>query len=116
MQLNEFIKTLFTSKQSLVVETVWLYINNRSVYNVVINIDPAMSKKAKRLGFESTVIVKRLTQLLTDQEINNGRCIIIYDNRTHSGQIFEGEQSESEQQENIIERLRNKRFKTHRRY
>lgn len=128
LSVRDYIKTLFTSKQSLVVESVWVYAkvsdsNSKcEVYTTIINIDRNMLKKAKRLGIincvNTTNVILHQPQILTlDSPItSHKRIIIIYDNRTKDCNIYEGETTEEEQIEDIRERSFRKRLRSHRRY
>lgn len=137
MKVREFIKTLYSSKQELVIDGVWIYALMKEgmkadTYNVIINIDRLMGKKAKRLGLvedpSKFAIIKplRVSLDLSDSVemkgtslSNQSRIIIIYNNRTKDVDIYEGESTEEHQIQSIRDGVMKKRwssYRSHRRY
>ena len=55
--LSEFITHLklskaYTSKQSVVIDFISIYVNDSKVYKIIIAVNPLMMKKAKKLGID----------------------------------------------------------------
>lgn len=128
--LRSYLLSLYTTKQELVIDSVYIYANNGVAYNAVINIDTNTLKKAHRLGLitksqyeskvstiyaKSEVVNADLSQCL-DEKQRKGRIIIVYTPRDGKGLVYGGEQSEEEQEKTIIERMKAKRWKCHRRW
>ena len=76
--INDFvkdlkIKKLFTSKQCLVIENLYIYIKDLKVYKVVISVNPLMIKKAKKLGLNSQYIITDFDDIpIKINELKNG--------------------------------------------
>lgn len=52
MNIHDFVKQLrlskvYTSKQTTVIDNLYIYFNNMKVYKVIAAINPSMKKKAK---------------------------------------------------------------------
>ena len=61
ISVHEFVKDLktaklFTAKQCLVIENLYIYFKDMKVYKVIIAVNPSMLKKAKKLGLNSQYI------------------------------------------------------------
>ena len=108
MTVHEFIKHLkmtkiVTAKQSIVIDNVFIYLDNLKVYKAVLQINPSMMKKAKRLNINSEYITidfdtPTQTKLRFDEdtkhELDNGRYIAIYDIHRITCNVYPGEESE----------------------
>ena len=115
MTVHEFIKYLkmskvFSSKQSVVIDNVFIYFEDLKVYKVVLQINPTMKKKAKRLNINSDYITTYFdgptdTKLKFDEdtkhELDKGRFIAIYDIHKTSCSVYPGEETEDSQLKRI---------------
>ena len=110
MDVYEFITELkkrgiFTVKQTMVIEGVNIYVNDGVVYKVIIHVDPAVLKKAKKLGLNGEYVIHNMTEKLKlEDKFSKGRVIIMYDTRKNKADVYEGENSEQEQ----VRRLKRK--------
>ena len=109
--VHEFIKYLktskvFTLKQSVVIDNVFIYFEDLNVYKVVLQINPSMMKKAKRLNINSEYITAFFdgptpTKLKFDEdvkhELDKGRFIAIYDIHRIACSVYPGEETEDAQ-------------------
>ena len=108
-EIHEFVSDLmkakvFTSKQCLVIENLYIYVKDSEVYKVVLAINPNLMKKAKKLGIDvpyKTYFME--VQLKLDPKYSSGSYIILYDVNTKSCSIFNGEVSEEQQLQKIID-------------
>ena len=89
---------VYTSKQCVVIENLFIYLHDSKVYKVILSINPNQIKKAKKLG-----ITKQYTTVFLDdiplkiKETEKGNYIIIYNVNNASYSIFDGEESEEKQ-------------------
>ena len=109
--VHEFIRYLkaskvFTSKQSVVIDNVFIYFEDLNVYKAIIQINPSMMKKAKRLNLNSgyvTIYFDGPTpmKLRFDEDVNHeldkGKYIAIYDIHRITCSVYPGEESETSQ-------------------
>ena len=115
MLVHDFVKRLklmkiFSSKQSVVIDNIFIYLEDLKVYKVVLQINPAMMKKAKRLGFKSeykTTYFDNCNMRLRFSEdikhiLDNGKYIAIYNVGTTKCSIYPGEEKEEEAVYNVI--------------
>ena len=108
-EINEFVNDLikakvFTIKQCIVIENLYIYVKDSEVYKVVVAVNPNLMKKAKKLGIDvpyKTYFME--VKLKLDNKFNTGSYIILYDVNTKSCNIFNGEVSEEEQLQRIQE-------------
>lgn len=111
INIHDFVKDLrinkiFTSKQSLVIENLYIYFEDLNVYKVIIAIHPSMMKKAKKLGFNEPYMTIYLeTKIKVDNmDVSKGKYIAIYNLSTQDCAIYHGEESEEEQRKKITKR------------
>ena len=111
MNVHEFIKHLrlnktFSSKQSVVIDNIFIYFEDLKVYKVVIQVNPAMMKKAKKLNITNEYITvffdgPTATKLKFDEdtkhELDKGKFIAIYDLHKITCNVYPGEETEQEQ-------------------
>ena len=108
-EIHEFVNDLmkakvFTSKQCIVIENLYIYVKDSEVYKVIVAVNPNMMKKAKKLGIDvpyKTYFME--VQLKLDPKCSTGSYIILYDVNNKSCSVFNGEISEEEQMKKIIE-------------
>ena len=107
MDVYEFISELrrrgvFTIKQTMVIETVNIYVNNGVVYKVIVHVDPSVLKKAKKLGLNNEYIIHNMNEKLKlEDKYCKGKVIIIYNTRNNTADVYEGENTEQEQVSNL---------------
>ena len=107
MNVYEFIKELrkqrlYTVKQSMYVENIFIYVEDSEVYKIILHVDPAMLKKAKKIGLNNEYVIHNIKQKLQlEEKYNKGRFIILYDTRNNNADIYEGETTEQEQYERL---------------
>ena len=112
LTVHDFVKDLrinklFTSKQSLVIENLYIYFEDLKVYKVIIAIHPSMMKKAKKLGFNelyTTVFLDDVKIKVDEIDVSIGKYICIYNLSTQDCAIYHGEESEEEQRRKIKKR------------
>lgn len=107
MNIFEFItqlklKKVYTSKQTIVIDRIAVYINDNTVYKYILMINPNMMKKAKRLGLTSKyeIFDKDIepTKLETTfPQTEKGRYIIMIDPSNMNVNVYAGEVTEQEQ-------------------
>ena len=104
--LDELVRDLraakvFTSKQTVVIENIYIYTHKGRVYKVVVAVIPTMLKKAKRLGLQAqyttTILEDIPLELPSSVKTNEQNLFILYDLNTHQYSIYPGEESEEEQ-------------------
>ena len=104
--VNDLIKAkVFTIKQCIVIENLYIYVKDSEVYKVIVAVNPNLMKKAKKLGIDvpyKTYFME--VKLKLDPAFITGSYIILYDVNTKSCNIFNGEVSEEEQMKRIIEK------------
>ena len=113
ISVHDFVRDLklnktFTSKQSVVIDNIYIYFNNLKVYKVVIVVNPSMIKKAKRLGIESPYLTIFLDDIPIKcdeihKDVSKGKYIAIYNLSKSEYSVFPGETSEEEQIQKIRE-------------
>lgn len=108
-EIHEFVNDLmkakvFTSKQCLVIENLYIYVNDSEVYKVIVAVNPNLMKKAKKIGIDNNYKTYFMeVKLKLDPKCSTGSFIILYDINTKSYSIFTGEVSEEEQLQKIKE-------------
>lgn len=118
MNIHDFVKQLrlshvFTQKQSLVIDNLYIYFNDLKVYKVVIAVNPDMMKKAKRLGLSNDyhttffddipiTIEGEYTDKNNRDNINTGRYIALYNPNSGKCVVYPGEESEEEQLRGLL--------------
>ena len=108
-EIHEFVSDLmkakvFSSKQCIVIENLYIYVHDSEVYKVVLAVNSNLMKKAKKLGIDvpyKTYFME--VKLKLDNKCSTGSFIILYDVNTKSCNIFNGEISEEEQLQKIKE-------------
>ena len=122
MNIHDFVKQLrlskvYTTNQTVVIDNLYIYINNMKVYKLIVAVNPNMSKKAKRLGLLSDYITTyfddvpitiegeysspRLTASIEPININKGKYIVIYNPNSGKATVYTGEETEQEQLSNL---------------
>lgn len=110
VNIDIFIKDLktskvFTAKQCVVIESIYIYFTNLKVYKVIVAVNPSMLKKAKKLGLSSQYTTTFFDDILISipniQNIEKGNFIMLYNPNTNQYEIFPGEVSEEEQMRNL---------------
>ena len=110
MDVYEFIKEIrrrgiYTVKRSMVVEGIYIYVNDGVVYKIVLHCDPAMLKKAHKLGMNGEYVIHNFDnekiKLKLEDKFANGRNIIMYDTRKNIADCYQGEDSEEKQKERL---------------
>ena len=115
MLIHDFIKQLkllkvFTTKQSVVIDNIFIYIENLKVYKVVLQVNPSMMKKARRLGikteYQTTYFDNCNIKLRFDEDtkhiLNKGKYIAIYNVGTTNCSIYPGEENITDAVNNAI--------------
>ena len=101
---------LFKVKQSIVVEGINIYVNDGEVYKIMLHVNPAMMKKAKKLGLNSEYVIYDMKdkgyKLLMDEKCKKGKFIVMYDVGKNESYTYDGENSELEQAKKYIKKLR----------
>ena len=105
ISIHEFVKDLktaklFTAKQCLVIENLYIYFRDMKVYKVIIAVNPSMLKKAKKLGLNSQYITTFFDDVpinIPDLKISSGSYIALYNVNDQTYSVFSGEESEEEQ-------------------
>ena len=105
ISVHEFVKDLktaklFTAKQCLVIENLYIYFRDMKVYKVIIAVNPSMLKKAKKLGLNSQYITTFFDDVpinIPDLKISSGSYIALYNVNDQTYSVFSGEESEEEQ-------------------
>ena len=114
VDLHTFVKDLkitkkVSQKQCKVVDNLFIYFNDLKVYKVAVQVNPAMLKKAAKLGLysEYTIIyfddipikIDLLKQDPKGKKLNadKGRYIAIYNPNTADCTVYHGEEDESDQ-------------------
>ena len=118
ISINEFVKDLktaklFTAKQCLVIENLYIYFKDMKVYKVIIAVNPSMLKKAKKLGLNSPYITTFFDDVpinIPDLKISSGSYIALYNVNDQTYSVFSGEESEEEQMAKLAakKKLKNK--------
>ena len=105
ISVHEFVKDLktaklFTAKQCLVIENLYIYFKDMKVYKVIIAVNPSMLKKAKKLGLNSQYITTFFDDIkisIPTLNISSGSYIALYNVNDQTYSVFSGEESEEEQ-------------------
>ena len=118
ISVHEFVKDLktaklFTAKQCLVIENLYIYFKDMKVYKVIIAVNPSMLKKAKKLGLNSPYITTFFDDVpinIPDLKISSGSYIALYNVNDQTYSVFSGEESEEEQMAKLAakKKLKNK--------
>ena len=109
ISVHEFVKDLktaklFTAKQCLVIENLYIYFKDMKVYKVIIAVNPSMLKKAKKLGLNSQYITTFFDDIkisIPNLNISSGSYIALYNVNDQTYSVFSGEESEEEQISNL---------------
>ena len=105
ISVHEFVKDLktaklFTAKQCLVIENLYIYFKDMKVYKVIIAVNPSMLKKAKKLGLNSQYISTFFDDIkisVPNLNVSSGSYIALYNVNDQTCSVFSGEESEEEQ-------------------
>ena len=105
ISVHEFVKDLktaklFTAKQCLVIENLYIYFKDMKVYKVIIAVNPSMLKKAKKLGLNSQYITTFFDDIkisVPTLNVSSGSYIALYNVNDQTYSVFSGEESEEEQ-------------------
>ena len=105
ISVYEFVKDLktaklFTAKQCLVIENLYIYFKDMKVYKVIIAVNPSMLKKAKKLGLNSQYITTFFDDIkisVPNLNVSSGSYIALYNVNDQTYSVFSGEESEEEQ-------------------
>ena len=105
ISVHEFVNDLktaklFTAKQCLVIENLYIYFRDMKVYKVIIAVNPSMLKKAKKLGLNSQYITTFFDDIkisIPTLNISSGSYIALYNVNDQTYNVFSGEESEEEQ-------------------
>ena len=105
ISVHEFVKDLktaklFTAKQCLVIENLYIYFRDMKVYKVIIAVNPSMLKKAKKLGLNSQYITTFFDDIkisVPNLNVSSGSYIALYNVNDQTYSVFSGEESEEEQ-------------------
>ena len=105
ISVHEFVKDLktaklFTAKQCLVIENLYIYFRDMKVYKVIIAVNPSMLKKAKKLGLNSQYITTFFDDIkisVPTLNVSSGSYIALYNVNDQTYSVFSGEESEEEQ-------------------
>lgn len=106
VDLHEFVKNLklnktITQRQCVVIDNLFIYFSDLKVYKIVVQINPSVIKKSRKLGFTNpyTTIFVDDIPIKIDKHLNCdvGKFIAIYNPNTADCSIYHGEESESEQ-------------------
>ena len=105
VNIHEFVKDLknaklFTAKQCLVIENLYIYFRDLKVYKVIISVNPLMLKKAKKLGLNSQYITTYFDDVeisVPNLAVSKGSYIAIYNINDGTCSVFNGEDSEEQQ-------------------
>lgn len=118
VSLHDFVKDLknakaFTTKQCLVIENLYIYFRDMKVYKVIIAVNPLMLKKAKKLGLNNrytTIYFDDIPLSIPDLTNSSAAYIALYNPNDGTFSVFNGEETEEEQQAKILaqKRSRNK--------
>ena len=116
MNVHDFVHHLmlskvFTSKQAVVIDNVFIYFDDLKVYKVVLQINPSMMKKAKRIGLNNTYQTiyfdgPSLMKLKFDEDnkddVAKGRFYCVYNLHTRTANVYNGEETEKQQLMNLL--------------
>lgn len=107
MDIHEFVQSLraakvYTQKQCVVIENLYIYFKDSKVYKVIVSINPDQSKKAKKLGITRQYTTTFLDDIpIKTENFKEGSFIAIYNVNNGDCSIFEGEVTEDEQMKRI---------------
>ena len=114
MIVHDLVKQLklmkvFTTKQSVVIDNIFIYIEDLNVYKVVIQVNPSMMKKARRLGISkeyTTTYFNETMRVKFDEDtkhiLDKGKYIAIYNVGTTNCSVFPGEDSAEDAVHNAL--------------
>ena len=105
INIHEFVKDLrkakvFTTKQCLVIENLYIYFRDLKVYKVIIAVNPSMLKKAKKLGLNGPYITTYFDDVpisIPNLGVSKGSYIALYNPNDGTCSVFNGEETEEEQ-------------------
>ena len=105
VNIHEFVNDLnnakvFTAKQCLVIENLYIYFRNLRVYKVIIAVNPLMLKKAKKLGLNGPYITTYFDDIpisVPNLAVSKGSYIALYNVNNGTCSVFSGEETEEEQ-------------------
>ena len=103
--VHDFVKDLrsakvFTTKQCLVIENLYIYFRDLKVYKVIIAVNPLMLKKAKKLGLNGpyiTIYIDDVPISIPNLNVSSGSYIALYNLNDGTCSVFNGEETEEEQ-------------------
>ncbi len=109
VNIHEFVNDLktaklFTAKQCLVIENLYIYFRDLKVYKVIIAVYPSMLKKAKKLGLNSQYITTFFDDIkitIPNLRVSSGSYIALYNVNDRTCSVFNGEESEEEQRQKL---------------
>ena len=114
--IHDFVNDLkgakvFTAKQCLVIENLYIYFRDLKVYKVVIAVCPSMLKKAKKLGLNgpyTTIYFDDVPITVAHLQVSKGSYIALYNVSDGSCSVFSGEETEEEQRAKLEAKKRQK--------
>ena len=107
--IHDFVKDLknaklFTSKQCVVIENLFIYFRDLKVYKVIVSVNPSMLKKAKKLGINSQFVTTYFDDVkitVPNLRVPVGAYIAIYNVNDGTCSVFSGEDNEEQQIKNL---------------
>ena len=101
---------IFTTKQSVVIDNIFIYIEDLKVYKVVLQVNPSMMKKARRLGvsseYQTTYFNDNPMTIRFEEDtkhvLDKGKYIAIYNVGTTNCSVYPGEDNEEDAVRNAI--------------
>ncbi len=110
IDVHAFVKDLkkgkiFTAKQCLVIENLYIYFKDLKVYKVIIAVNPSMLKKAKKLGLNSqytTIYIDDVKISIPNMDVSKGSYIGLYNVNDGRCNVFHGEETEEEQRKRLL--------------
>lgn len=103
--IHSFVKDLklkkyFTQKQTPFIDKIYIYINDLNVYKVIIVANQDSMKTCKKLGLLNiyNIYEKDFGKITLEYDAaKNGKFIVIYDPKNLIANLYTGEESESQQ-------------------
>lgn len=107
--IHSFVKDLklkkyFTQKQTPFIDKIYIYINDLNVYKVIIVANQDSMKTCKKLGLLNiyNIYEKDFGKITLEYDAaKNGKFIVIYDPKNLIANLYTGEESESQQINNM---------------
>lgn len=119
LHIDELMKTLYKQKQLIVIESIFVYVNDDYATRLIINIFPEMRKKAIKLNVIKTKqnciirdIHQKLVNPFSDSLAKHNYICIYYPHITNGNnyEYYDQTLSEIEQCKRIVENMRSQRF------